>query len=246
MPHIGRVLGVVGELASRFPNHDTLLDGRHRMLNERYLHHAFSHALQSEAPGMANLLDFRGPSPLIALHPEWPTYKKATNLLTGGCYSRPDKKTYMPDRDGKGGGFIDFALGDYPCPEIGVEFMLNDFWSTEETVFDFMKLLDSRNSSFQHSIYLGIILRGKGMPPDEERWRRKADQNLAEAVRRLGPFCRQQGTNYYFVITEVAPDRRRHLFYDTSTGHFLSSDRLPPFLGSEPTLGPRIGQPEPS
>jgi hypothetical protein len=75
MPHLGRVLRVIGELAAHFPNHGL-------MLNERYLHHDFSHVLQQAGtPDKVNLLDYRGPTPGITLHPEWPTYKESTGLV---------------------------------------------------------------------------------------------------------------------------------------------------------------------
>lgn len=223
-PHIGRVLRIVGDLAEHFPNHGP-------MLNERYLHHVFSHALQQAvSPDDSNLLDYRGPLPGITLHPEWPTCKKATGLLNGGCYARPDKKTFIPIQDGRKGGFIDFALGAYSCPEIGVEFMLKGSWSTEETVFDFMKLLDTRNSSFRHVVYLGIILRADRLPPHAEEYRVRADRALGEAARRLGAFFRDDGRRMYLVISEVGSDRRRHFYYDQPAGRFASSPGLPPFL----------------
>lgn len=229
MPHIERVLRIVGELAARFPNHGL-------MLNERYLHHAFSHALQGGgAPGEPNLLDYRGPTAGIALHPEWPTYKEATGLTTGGRYARINK-AFMPVEDGRKGGFIDFAVGDYASPEVGVEFMLKPAWSNEETVFDFMKLLDSRNSSFGHVVSFGVILREKGLPPDAELYRSLADEALAEASRRLGPFYRRDGRGIYFVIAEVAAEGRRYVHHDQPTGRFVASTALPPFLADATSI----------
>ena len=225
MPHIERVLMILGELAAHFPNHGL-------MLNERYLHHVFSHALQQATPPTeTNLLDYRGPTSGLMLHPEWPTYKEATGLLTGGRYSRPDKKTFSTIQEGgRGAGFIDFALGHYSSPEIGVEFMLKDSWLTEETVFDFMKLLDARNSSFKHVVSFGIILRANGLPPDAETYRSLADKALAEAARRLDQFYKESDRMVYFVLTEVAYDGRRYHYYDPNTRRFVTSDGLPPFL----------------
>jgi len=164
------------------------------------------------------------------LHPEWPTYKEAVGSLTGGRYARPDKKTFWPVEDGRKGGFIDFALGAYSQPETGVEFMLKPSWSNEETVFDFMKLLDARNSSFKHVVSFGIVLRANGLPTDAETYRSLADKALAEAVRRLGQFYKQGDRAIYFVITEVASDGRRHHYYDPGTQGFVTSSELPPFL----------------
>lgn len=230
MPHIGRVLRIIGELAAHFPNHGLMLDNRCLMLNERYVHHVFSHALQqAQSPDDVNLLNYLGPAENIVLHPEWPTYKESTGLLTGGRYGRVGRR-YVTIEDGRKGGFIDFALGDYSTPEIGVEFMLKPSWSNEETVFDFMKLLDSRNSSFRQVVFLGVILRPNGLPPDAETYRTLANQAFNEAAERLGIFTEEDGRTIYFVITEVAPDGRRHHHFDEQSGQFGTTDELPPFL----------------
>ena len=224
MPHLERVIRIFGELAIHFPNHGL-------MLNERYLHHVFSHALQQAGPpDDVNLLDYRGPTPGIMLHPEWPTYKESTGLLTGGRYFRNEQKKFMPIEDGRKGGFIDFAIGDYQSPEIGVEFMLKPSWSNEETIFDYMKLLDSRNSSFKHVVSFGIILRGNGLPPNAEAYRFLAEKAFVTATQRLDHLYLENAKTPYFMITEVAADGRRHLYYDPSAGHFVSSVSLPPFL----------------
>jgi hypothetical protein len=48
----------------------------HRGLNERYIHHAFSHRVQSVFP----CLDLSAPHHTLLFHPEWPTFKKSTRL----------------------------------------------------------------------------------------------------------------------------------------------------------------------
>ena len=92
------------------------------MLNERYLHHFFSHLLQEKH----NLLSLTGDNRAITLHPEWPTYKEQTDL-TFGRYGRVNG-IHEPNASGKA-GFIDFAIGDYNKPDIGVEFSLKYGWS---------------------------------------------------------------------------------------------------------------------
>ncbi|MCD6506565.1 hypothetical protein J7M22_08050, partial [Candidatus Poribacteria bacterium] len=106
------------------------------MLNERYLHHFFSHILQKKY----NMLNLSGDNGNITLHPEWPTYKEQTKL-DYGRYKKVNGK-YYPDKNGTA-GFIDFAIGDYNKPDIGIEFSLKYGWSHEEIVYDFLKLLDS-------------------------------------------------------------------------------------------------------
>ena len=67
---------------------------KHRglMLNERYLHHYFSHVLQ-EKWNLMNLLEAKA---RIDLHPKWPTYKKQTNLLYGQYVNQ--EGSYVPAR----------------------------------------------------------------------------------------------------------------------------------------------------
>ena len=66
------------------------LTWRGRMLNERYLHHAFTHRLQ----GSGDLLRLTQKDSAPILHPEWPTYKQGsakavtTNLQArSNCFS---------------------------------------------------------------------------------------------------------------------------------------------------------------
>ena len=59
------------------------------MLNERYLHHFFSHILQEKY----NLLNLTGDYRTITLHPEWPTYKEQTKL-DYGRYKKVNGKYY--------------------------------------------------------------------------------------------------------------------------------------------------------
>jgi hypothetical protein len=112
---------------------------KHRglMLNERYLHHYFSHLLQEKW----NLMNLTDTKEEIELHPEWPTYKKQTNLCYGQYVKEGGK--YLPSKNGTA-GFIDFAVGNYKKPYIGIEFSLKYGWSNEEIVYDFLKLLDTR------------------------------------------------------------------------------------------------------
>jgi hypothetical protein len=91
---------------------------RHKglMLNERYLHHYFSHLLQQKWDILNLSEDLR-----LRLHPEWPTYKKQTRLQYGQ-YAKVNGK-YLSNPAGTA-GFIDFAFGDYYKPETGIEFSL--------------------------------------------------------------------------------------------------------------------------
>lgn len=125
------------------------------MLNERYLHHHFSHLIQKKH----DPLNLRGDKRAIVLHPEWPTYKKQTGL----CYGRNRRENgkYRPNTEGTA-GFIDFAVGSYYEPHIGIEFSLKYGWSNEDIIYDFLKLLDRQNP-FKTSVSLNLIFRNWGL-----------------------------------------------------------------------------------
>jgi hypothetical protein len=190
---------------------------RHKglMLNERYLHHYFSHLLQQKW----NMLNLTGDHPAILLHPEWPTYKKQTGLQFGQ-YSKMNGK-YQPDLEGTA-GFVDFAIGDYNKPEIGIEFSLKYGWSNEEMVYDFLKLLDGKNP-FKMAISLNInfrrysLVRGAGLTDLESHMNRALD----EAVHRLKNGICIDERKLLFTITEIAKNNtRRHWVCNEMHGKF--------------------------
>lgn len=57
----------------------------------------------------------------LRLHPEWPTFKKKTGVPFAKYRKVAGK--YMPLPSG-GPGFVDFGVGAYSRPLIGVEFTL--------------------------------------------------------------------------------------------------------------------------
>lgn len=175
------------------------------MLNERYLHHYFSHLLQARW----NLLNLTEVDQKTKLHPEWPTYKKQTRLLYGR-YKKENGK-YQPDPTGTA-GFVDFAVGNYEKPETGIEFSLKYGWSNEEIVYDFLKLLDRKNP-FKTSVSLNLIFRQEllvngGHLIDLEK---HINEALEEAVRRLGTGVCEQKRKLHLIVSEIAKDNsRRH------------------------------------
>lgn len=116
--------------------------------NERYLHHYFTEKIQKDYP-----IYFEDISQ-SRLHPEWATANQYR--VQKGKYKKNEKKYEISD-DGTS-GFIDFALGDYNYPEVGIEFKSNSSWQFEPIVFDFMKLLDI-NNNLQTAISFSIIYR---------------------------------------------------------------------------------------
>ena len=192
------------------------------MLNERYLHHFFSHLLQEKY----DLLCLTGDNAAAILHPEWPTYKKQTGLVYGR-YRRENGK-YQPNANGTA-GFIDFAIGDYNKPDIGIEFSLKYGWSNEEIIYDFLKLLDKKNP-FNASISFNIILRQRRLVKGGYLRHLKKHMNDAyrEAVNRLNKDVCDNSREFYLIVTEIDKrDNRRHWHYDRTRSRF--KDGLPAF-----------------
>lgn len=181
-----------------------------RMLNERYLHHLFSHRLQ-DALGLLNLTK---EGDTILLHPEWPTSKKATGIACGR-YRRNEDGRYVIHTDGRA-GFLDFAIGGYDAPRIGIELYFGYRWVPERIVFDILKLLDRKNP-FGEIVLFALVLHEPDLP--EERM----NAVHAEAVRRLAEHDRLCGhaREQHLIITEIGSRTRRHWHYDRAVGHFV-------------------------
>ena len=201
------VLAAISEIAQSFKNTGL-------MLNERYLHHLFSHLIQEKH----HSLDLTDNRKEILLHPEWPTYKKQTNILFGKY--RGDNGKYRPNRDGTA-GFIDFAIGNYSHPEIGIEFTLKFGWSNEEIIYDFLKLLDTRNP-FRTSISLNFILRHSRLVKGKslENLEKHMNDAFKEAVSRLDGTI-DNSRKLYFIIVELDRVNNRKIWiYNKNIGTF--------------------------
>lgn len=187
---------------------------RSYMFNERYLHHFFSVQWQKlyEQEKMKSFVLIHEGDDLI-LHPEWPTFKKSTDNLFGRYKKKKDENDgllkYYPSEDDGNSGFVDFAIGNYKSPCIGIEITLKYGWSEEEFIYDLIKLLDKRNP-FKLVYSINIILRAKGIPKGRRSDEIKKHINMSyeEAIRRLG-------TNYdsskeqNFLVIEVSKDQRK-------------------------------------
>jgi len=184
------------------------------LFNERYLHHYFSHKWLGlyEHENKQEISLIKENENLI-FHPEWPTYKKATGI-DYGKYRKENKPgdsepgKYMPCAEGTA-GFIDFAIGEYEAPKIGIEMTLKYGWSNEEVIYDFVKLLDKSNP-FEVVYSLNVILRDKRMPEggmmkDLESHIHSAYQ---EAIRRLGEQYAVERERH-LIILEITTEGRR-------------------------------------
>jgi len=194
------------------------------MLNERYLHHYFSHKLQDKH----KILNLTNNKTEITLHPEWPTYKKAT-CLNYGRYKKVNKKTYQPNKNGIA-GFVDFAIGDYNKPHIGIEFSLKYGWSNEEIIFDLLKLMDRKNP-FKMVISFNVIFREMNLVKGGYLKDLKEHMNKAvkEAIRRLKNDTCDNSRELYFIVTEIDKNNnKRPWYYNRKNGRF--EEGLPKLL----------------
>jgi len=195
------VLRVIVEIAERV---------RYRSIyNERYLHHFFTRLLQERHGLLCNILE----DTVLNLHPEWPTYKKYTQIKYGQYRTvketrgRGERKILKPVENSCLGGKIDFTIGRYERPIIGVEFTLSYGWSGKDVEGDLVKLLDSRNP-FDASISFNLVFREKGL--SKGGWLTKFENAMNErleiAVKRLrsyGRFCGNSLRQICLIVTEV-------------------------------------------
>ncbi len=188
------------------------------MLNERYIHHFFSHLWQDRHTSLNLTKDDKT---TITLHPEWPTSNKWNELKYGRYKYNKEKRIYEPNASGSA-GFIDFAIGDYKEPHIGIEFTLKYGWSHEDIAYDFLKLLDKRNP-FKASISFNIIFREKSLVKGERlsKFKEKMKKAYSEAAGRLNTDMCDESREVYLIITEIDKDNnRRHWHYDRTSSIF--------------------------
>lgn len=161
--------------------------------NERYLHHYFTEKMQKYFP--IYLEDITKSK----LHPEWATANQIR--INGGKYKKIGNR-YEIDNDGTS-GFIDFVLGDYNNPEIGIEFKSNSSWKFESIVFDYMKLMDI-NNPLQTAISFSIIYRENG--PSNKLKLDIINKTIEEFKNRLNERL-DKSRPFLFWIVEIAHKR---------------------------------------
>ena len=171
--------------------------------NERYLHHYFTEKIQKHYPIVYE--DFSKSK----MHPEWATANQIR--LNGGKYKK-ENKIYITKNDGSS-GFIDFAIGDYCNPLIGIEFKLCKSWAFQSIVFDFMKLMDSANQ-IQKAISFSIICR------DNELSNRLNDNiintTIVELEKRLGSSLSTNREFLFWIIEVSVKSKDKKSWYCTN------------------------------
>lgn len=168
--------------------------------NERYLHHKFSHLVQKESNYEINVTDANN-----LFHPEWATSIKGIRD-EGGFYTRsgngyeprPSRKASKKDSKGGSPGFIDFAIGDFNNPDYAVEFKMAKNMDAKGFVFDYMKLLDSRNR-IEGAISLSVVFGRKTKLEVKD-----LDGNLKLAKEKLGEYLtKPQDRKVLFYVIQI-------------------------------------------
>ncbi|MDD4792936.1 MAG: hypothetical protein PHP20_07715 [Firmicutes bacterium] len=196
--------------------------GPYRMLDKSYLQHYLSAILNWDF----RLLNLTGATHPVQLHPEWPTYEEQTHLEYGRYERRiedEEKSGYWPADQGTT-GIIDFAIGDYERPQIGIELTMEYGWAHERIVYDFLKLMDSRNP-FRAGISYNVLLRPAGFVDRVDEPQHLLDnmnRAVEDASTRLGTRICDNERRLVFVFTETDEDaRRRHWHYDQHLKTFV-------------------------
>lgn len=216
--------------------------------NERYLHHELSRRLQVEHSVVVCPKD--GSRHTANLHPEWPTFKMGDKrsksaeqrpLIPFAKYRRlgiddglrrdeqlersnRNTRVYCPvavqTKNAKG-GFVDFALGDYRSPRLGVELTHQFDWNGEAFAYDVVKLLDKR-VPFEAVYSLNFVLRYKQLSRmgAGDNFRAAMDDAAVKAVRRLN--AREQlcgdRRRVWIVVVELAANHERKIWHLTPEG----------------------------
>jgi len=200
-------LKVLRELALPFPT------AWMRCCNERYLHHAFSRSICQEL----NLDKYgRDQDGQVVLHPEWPTHKTVNGSRSSHCFAKYAKvsKGYVPvditDPKAKG-GWIDFAIGQYDSPAVGVEISYSTSWRRAAVSFDIMKLLDRRLRTLRCVASVNFLQRphrpatGRRLQLFENRLC-QSSQIAINHLRKGGWLVKPEERHVFVLVTEVTRD----------------------------------------
>ena len=179
------------------------LEIKNPCLNERYLHHYFTKTIQKEFPIIFDDLH------KSKLHPEWATSNQYR--LKGGKYKENDNKYEINDNGTS--GFIDFALGDYYNPQIGIEFKCNKSWNFQSIVFDYMKLMD-KNNLLQQAISFSIIYRDKRL--SNELKLNNINETIIELKKRLNTRLATNRQFLFWVVEIAIESKSKRSWYCTN------------------------------
>jgi len=217
-------LDVIISIANSFNLSEYKSKNNGHILNERYLHHLFSRKFVSKYEYHK---DKNSSSLQAHFHPEWPTFKKQTGISFSKY--KMEEGICKPNESGKS-AYIDFALGDYRSPSIGIEFLLRQGWAGKEFISDAIKLMDNRNP-FSTSILFYLIIRNKGLSCGKciERLKNSMNDGIKRADTILidkSQLCAEK-RELIFIITELGDNDRRHWKYEKTTGKFNGTDLFP-------------------
>lgn len=203
------VLAILNELAKTI---------RHvNFKNERYLHHSFSHLFQKKF----DLLNLSKENTDIILHPEWPTYRKVAGI-DWARYSQNEERYLIPKDNGEP-AHIDFAIGDYKKPYIGIEFKWIYGWDKVSLASDFLKCMDQR-SHFEYTISYSVVFREKNLSKKVigTSFYKKMNETYDKAVELLKRHICNKKRYVYLIVTEIGGNNeRRHWHLDRKSGKII-------------------------
>jgi hypothetical protein len=137
-------------------------------------------------------------------------------------------------------GAIDFALGDYLSPSIGIELSMKESWSHNEAVYDYLKLLDGKNKSFKHVVSLNVLMRRAkklSQAGRRENIYQAMKNDLSAAKLMLTDSPCPADRQCVFIVTEIAQQDRRHWYWDEARQDFISTVDVPLVLKVLPRQG---------
>lgn len=186
-------------------------------INESYLHHSFSHLLQNKF----DLMNLSKDRESVKLHPEWSTYRDDSNMVFKYRRYSWNNGCLIPDHNGSE-GHIDFTIGNYEEPYLGIEFKWAYGWDKKRFASDFLKCLD-RKLPFGCTISYNVILRDHGLLKGGyfTRFFNSMNEAYHEAIESLGKDVCDDTREVYIFVTEIGNDnQKRHWHIDRIRGLF--------------------------
>lgn len=203
-----------------------------RYVNEHYLHHYFTYLLREKD----YTIDLTLQRNEFRVHPEWPTYRIDDVDENIHIPYRRYLKKGIPDDENEGScGHIDFSIGEYNRPHIGIEFKWIYGWDKDTVGFDFLKCLDNA-LPFKTRISYNVVTRKKNLSHGKNKTNFVDAMNGAlnkartHLVKKHSLFDTAK-KDVYLIITEIGHDGigndlKRHWYYDKLQEEFI--ERQPP------------------
>ena len=201
--------GIINDLIGEVQHMDSSLH-----LNERYLHHLFTHMIQSRGILVSlNKKDYCN----TYLHPEWAT-EKAGALYKYIKEAQMGEKAcqYIVDDNGHS-GFIDFVVEAGDNLKYAIEFKMSQNLNREGIIFDYMKLLDHK-SNFTKSYSLVVY---HGHERRSSHFNNENALTISSCLKIAKKKVRRHNPRYHFYAVEFLNVNTFFLFVSEDDGLFI-------------------------